>query len=893
MAPRGVALLAATAAWCARGAEAGGGVSIFLFGKEIDKAPWPVFAMYIMVIIVSVFYELLTHYIDHQIKSASGKSIVAHIYKEVMILGGISLLLTVLENTAGELVFPPAFYHYVHFVIFFMALNLIFCVSLLFLFISKWWTHWEFFEMWTSGIENDPRWSLEERQSLITSFVSRYQDGGQMLSCLLFYRSNLPDSLRNIQFSRYMRKQQRKALLSILDLHASAWSALAFLVLLVALQNHITASVLGNDGTYDDGSGSGGSATATAAAAVTTSTTTLTAVCRDAIDSLQTCGYEAVATAADDSGSGSGSGGGDGSISEYELIVMLLFVGIEGYGVMFIVAIFYFAIVRKSYRDFTENIEALRLAQRLTPMVLQKTYFLRQKPALTLSLMQAMLLCQVFYLATITCNYAPRWLAGDVTYSWGWVIFVVSLPPPIITTTGLLPKLMPVYTILTSVGDLLDVSTIQSIKSKDDASGMYRRLALRKRATTAPPPYFDEPRSPLDAYVKALMLREEELNIQNTEGMPGAMPGSPGSALANDREIKRVNEYYESKQRALKHGGGDHHGHGGAHGPARMVCDECGDQYAHVQCGVCGLLCRHCDLDYHKLKRHRGHLVIPLNRSDGHDHVHPVLLKMGQLTCDLPMISDPPDRTKPVPRHKNATVDAAAVAAAEAAQRQHLEPPVVMTAPDMPSFSNGAAPEEGHGSQGSEVQPAQAERQGSNVQFMLPFTQQQSEGSPMARTQGSLGNTQGYHGYARQQSLGADGNALLHTQASSLASPPMLGQRTSPLVPGGSMAHPPGGSMAHPPGGSMAHPPGGSMARPSAAAPPTFQLSMNKPLGWEHPSPHGSQGGAASPLLASTPAGQQLRPPPLQAPMSGASSRSVASPLSVRQASSPFGPAGL
>eukprot|EP00754_Rhynchopus_humris_P020979 Rhum_TRINITY_DN14720_c7_g1::Rhum_TRINITY_DN14720_c7_g1_i1::g.111434::m.111434 len=194
---------------CAAPASGAGGVSIFSLGQQIDLRPWPVFAMFILVIIVSVFYELLTHHIEHVVTSRSGRAIVAHIYKEVMILGGISLLLTILENSGGDLLFEPVFYHYVHFVIFFMAINLILAISCLFLRINRSWHQWSFFESVVTGIERDPRLALDERHAILNQYVRRCPDGRKMLACMLFFRSNLPLAFRKVSFTRYMKKQQR------------------------------------------------------------------------------------------------------------------------------------------------------------------------------------------------------------------------------------------------------------------------------------------------------------------------------------------------------------------------------------------------------------------------------------------------------------------------------------------------------------------------------------------------------------------------------------------------------------------------------------------------------------------------------------------------------------
>eukprot|EP01059_Diplonema_ambulator_P034491 TRINITY_DN775_c0_g1_i2.p1 TRINITY_DN775_c0_g1~~TRINITY_DN775_c0_g1_i2.p1 ORF type:complete len:546 (+),score=78.01 TRINITY_DN775_c0_g1_i2:93-1730(+) len=473
--------------WCVGVAEAAGGLSIFLIGKEIDLRPWEVFAMYFMVIIVSVFYELLTHHIDHMVTSNSGKAIVTHIYKEVMILGGISLLLTIMENSGGDLLFEPIFFHYVHFVIFFMAINLIVSVSVLFLFINRSWLQWSFFEHVVSEIENDPRADLETRTALLSQYVKRSPGGHRMLSCLLFFRSNLPAKFKVISFTRYMKKQQRKELLSFLDLHASAWGALTFLVLLVAVQTYAVEKFVGPESPYDyTGSGFDGS------------NTTVNGVLNQ---------YSAVpnTTVICDCTAASGSGSGDALTYglTFDLVTISMFIAVEGYGTMGVILVCYLNVML-SYNKFSDNIEAMRKEKKLKPIVRQNFYFWRGNPHNLMALLQVMLLYQVFYLATITTNLAPRlWkIKGGV------VILLASVIPTVLVFVVLIPKLMPLYTILKSVGDLLDLETLQDIQISDEASGRWRRLSTRLKEATAPPPFITETLRPLDDEVQQLILLE-------------------------------------------------------------------------------------------------------------------------------------------------------------------------------------------------------------------------------------------------------------------------------------------------------------------------------------------------------------------------------------------------
>ena len=573
---RGLVLLALCNA-----CEGAGGVSIFMIGQAIDLSPWPVLAMYIMVIIVSVFYELLTHHIDHVVTSRSGKAIVAHVYKEVMILGGISLLLTILENSGGDLLFEPVFYHYVHFVIFFMAINLIVSVSSLFLFINRSWSKWLFFESVIDGIEHDPRMSLAERHAVLNQFVKRSPDGKKMLACILFFRSNLPSVFRRVSFTRYMKKQQRKELLNFLHLNATAWASLALVMLMVAVQNYFIAKAVGPSSTSSSSSSSSSSDT------VNTTDVNTTCICPDIVSSA--------------SGSGSDVTGSD----EFDLTSIMLFIAVEGWGTMLFIFVCYLKVLH-SYNRFANHIEDMSKrdnCDRAQPKR-QDFYFWKGKPKMLMQFMQVMLLCQVFYLATITCNMGPR-LFGLEPY--GIFILIFSVIPCVLVFVLLIPRLMPKYTILTSVGDKIDMETLQRIQQSDDTDGRYRRIHHREHTASAPAEVLSETASPLDEYVEALMKEEQEVRA---------------AASKHDQYTLLPDLEMVQKPKA------------GGHGEKRLpelICEECSSQLAQVSCGFCGMLCRQCDADYHRLKRNQGHTLITIK--SGHNAVQ------GQsLLTDQPLL---------------------------------------------------------------------------------------------------------------------------------------------------------------------------------------------------------------------------------------------------------------
>eukprot|EP00756_Hemistasia_phaeocysticola_P043709 Hpha_TRINITY_DN17286_c0_g1::TRINITY_DN17286_c0_g1_i1::g.17769::m.17769 len=610
--------------------DAAGGVSIFLLGHTVDLRPWEVCAMYLLVFIVSVFYELLIHHIDHVVVSSSGKRIVESIYKEVMILGGISLILTVLENTAGEILFKPVYWHYVHFVVFFMMVNLIALVAVLFLFIERSWHRWGAFEEEVLGIENDPRLQIDEKHALLSHFFRNYgaRKAEKMMACVLFYRSNLPECYRRVSFHKYMTKQQRKELLNFLDVHANAWICLAFLCIFVAIQTDVAGNIHSADGSMSadplgsgsvsgvpDGSGSSGSSGNSSngssvpfrAAYPLGNTSGPTDNSTGSGSSANTTGSGVNAASGTGSTVGCGTvGSGSGSASEevtmeFELLVMGLFVVLEGYGPVFVVWLCYRKILQ-SYSQFAQDVEAMR-KERLEKPMSQKYYFWRGSPGLTMHILQVMLLYQVFYLATVTCNYAPRFLE----FSGGWGLMIAAIIPPLLACTWLIPGLMPAYTILKSVGDLLDTKTLQHIQDQQSHSGVLRRHNRRDVKISAPAPALAREPGPFDHDVETL----DNLDPANRRKMEVLAPErlmqqklkyaflhdpDPGESLNDLEELPPLHRPQTMR---------------------RIMCEECGKAVAIWRCSQCGVLCGGCDGDYHRLKRYASHHRVPVGTGGG------------------------------------------------------------------------------------------------------------------------------------------------------------------------------------------------------------------------------------------------------------------------------------
>ena len=292
--------------------------------------------------------------------------------------------------------------------------------------------------------------------------------------------------------------------------------------------------------------------------------------------------------------------------------MMLLFIGIEGYGTLCFMLMCWLKVAH-SYNRFAQNIESMRKENKLRPIVPQHYYFWRGKPKFLMQLLQVMLLCQVFYLATITCNLGPRL----VKIKGGIFILALAVIPTVLVFVVLIPNLMPKFTILTSLGDLLCMETLQHIQLADDRSGKYRRIHHRTQTTLAPPPMFEQNISPLDDYVEALIKQEREGRALGTAGGGqhyALLPESPG----------------------LEHGG-----HSGHQQPLKaskhdrlpdLICEECSNELAHVNCGVCGMLCKQCDLDYHRLKRNQGHMLIAIKAGQAAG------CQTGTLLTDQPLL---------------------------------------------------------------------------------------------------------------------------------------------------------------------------------------------------------------------------------------------------------------
>eukprot|EP01062_Namystynia_karyoxenos_P055048 TRINITY_DN4573_c2_g2_i1.p1 TRINITY_DN4573_c2_g2~~TRINITY_DN4573_c2_g2_i1.p1 ORF type:complete len:751 (+),score=236.75 TRINITY_DN4573_c2_g2_i1:114-2366(+) len=227
-------------------AAAAGGVSIFKLGTQIDQKRWDILWMYFVTFGLTMILETVVHQVHVVVKSNTGQQIVHHIVQEVMILGAISAGLVVFENLGGSALIDAPLFHYVHFVIFLMMVIFICLVTMLFSSVQPSWMNWERFEERVCEIENDPAMQNEERVAFLTAFVKTMPEGNRMLACLCFFRQNLPSRFIDISFSRYMKKIERKILLSFLHLTPRSWLLLALLCALAGVTVHITTSISDN-----------------------------------------------------------------------------------------------------------------------------------------------------------------------------------------------------------------------------------------------------------------------------------------------------------------------------------------------------------------------------------------------------------------------------------------------------------------------------------------------------------------------------------------------------------------------------------------------------------------------------------------------------------------------
>eukprot|EP01065_Artemidia_motanka_P031689 TRINITY_DN3820_c0_g2_i1.p1 TRINITY_DN3820_c0_g2~~TRINITY_DN3820_c0_g2_i1.p1 ORF type:complete len:616 (+),score=193.55 TRINITY_DN3820_c0_g2_i1:67-1848(+) len=404
-------------------AGAAGGKSIFKLGDYVDQKPFEVMLMYFTVFAVTIFYEHIVHHVNHAVTTHSGKNIVHHVYQEIMILGGISAILTVFENLGGDKLFQAVLFHYVHFVIFVMAVTFISLVGGLFTFIEFSWRVWSRFEYKVVEIENDPSLETitdaletvtESKSAFLQQYLKTVPNGQRMLTAIVFFRMTLPPDRRETSFTRYMKKQQRKLLLSFLHLDWRTFSALSALCTVAAVVTHLTLKISDND--------------------------------------LATIG------------------------------LWVLFVG---FGPLLGLVVIFFKI-RREFESFTNRIqerkreEAIEGVHSAMDSTDHAKHFWRRSPHHMVFIMQTMLIYQVFYLANVFSNFAHRLWDGVGTP--GIALLVVCIMPSVVVFLVIVPLSMPPFTILASLGEFVDHETLDRMSKSDELNGKRRRRALRQRS---------------------------------------------------------------------------------------------------------------------------------------------------------------------------------------------------------------------------------------------------------------------------------------------------------------------------------------------------------------------------------------------------------------------------
>ena len=396
---------------CVAPAEAAG-ISIFALGTMIDKYHWDIMFMYYGVFGVTLILEITVHHVHRVVSSNSGKDIVHRVVKQVMILGGISAILVVFTNIGGAKVIDALLFQYVHFVIFLMAILFIALVTSLFVTIEPRWESWARFEAKVVEIESDPSLCDQDRTAFLAAYVKTVTHGNAMLSCLSYFRSNLPFKFYGISFSRYMEKMQRKIMLTFLNLRYVAWCSLALLTSLAAFTTWVTISS-----------------------------------------------------------------------SDNRVATIGLWVLIVGFGPLILLVVLAMK-VRYEFHQFAIDVQEMRQHRRKMLRSEQSTYFWFGKPMFAVHLMQVMLLYQAFYLSSAITNFSSRlYIYGAEEDKEGRGIFLIVLCflPSVVVFAVVLPRMLPNFTILASVGEYIDHSVLIGILNSDKRTGKNRRVYRRDK----------------------------------------------------------------------------------------------------------------------------------------------------------------------------------------------------------------------------------------------------------------------------------------------------------------------------------------------------------------------------------------------------------------------------
>eukprot|EP00755_Sulcionema_specki_P020354 Sspe_Gene.71690::Locus_42588_Transcript_1_1_Confidence_1.000_Length_1931::g.71690::m.71690 len=511
-------LLVVVGAGCLGVAEGGGGKSIFELGTDIDHDPINVLLMYLSAILISIVLEFTVDTVHERVTSESGTTLVHHITQELMILGGISAILVVVQNLGGGANIDTTLFHYVHFVIFAMAMFFITLVGSLFLTVERSWEIYSNFERRAMEVMNDPSMSLQAKRIMLSSFIYSTKNGKQMWCAIQFFRQNLPPHFKHISFTRYMKKQQRKFLLTFLDLKGSTWFFLSLLTGTQALITMVTQKRTDND-----------------------------------------------------------------------LAIISLWVLFVGFGPVAMLIVTFFKI-KKEFRLFTHAVESMRVEGHLRPPWPQKLHFWMGTPSFTVSFIQVLLLYQVFYLATVTVNFVYRlWLM-----KMGLLLIACCYVPSCVVFFLMIPLVMPPFTILASLNDLLDMDTIVSIALSDKAKE--RRGRERDAVVLCPSRFF------LDDWWGE---RERDILLAAQVSHASGLFEDKSKLRAGGGALLQIEELMKAKA-DLEDGDVEMQPFEAAYDRSKL-CHECQSKWGAVVCRICGTLCAECDIDYHRLRLCKEH----------------------------------------------------------------------------------------------------------------------------------------------------------------------------------------------------------------------------------------------------------------------------------------------
>lgn len=146
---------------------------------------------------------------------------------------------------------------------------------------------------------------------------------------------------------------------------------------------------------------------------------------------------------------------------------MRLFIGIVGWGCLFAVLVIWLKIWC-GFRSFCSDIDVISISfksvyREAPPPPDVRKYFWRGKPAFTIQLLQSMLLLQVFYTAIVIIDVVPH-VVKDAKAENHWAYAVMAVLPTVLIYGFFLPMMMPCFSCLASLGDLLDLGLLEDIR---------------------------------------------------------------------------------------------------------------------------------------------------------------------------------------------------------------------------------------------------------------------------------------------------------------------------------------------------------------------------------------------------------------------------------------------